>query len=462
MSEKSYFHNGTAVGHATEAPYNQELFAGIINTTHALDGAFVLPDKLNNLEVSAGAGRSLNVATGQALIYGYWYENDAIVNLTQAQNTSNHNRIDAVVAEVDTETGTGTLKIIQGVSGALPSLPPTNTCDTLKQCLLAYYVATPAFAAASDNYVLDQRQFLVNAYHRNTYSTQNDFPNGMFVGWGDSENTGSSRRAMPGWYWNGVGAAYSVKDAERFEDMPYGRCAQIYAEPDTVTEGFRFGIFASTIARTLTFSMLLQVNEGEVRIDFAGTYKYYPAMDGVWQVIIRASASGEEYVQIDAYSGADTKFGDLRLAQGLAVAERDTDFPQLIMFDAPTFLNRDGGQSFAGLSTGNTQVYLYMLGHTEDFYSTAWEMPVKALVLWVGMNDSGSAAGNAFAYIGFYNGATGPYNIYASAAGLTNDTSGFCVGWLDQVTSNYYTNMHIIATGAGTTDVELACVGVII
>lgn len=82
MAEESYFWDGT-VGDASLAPYDDgELmsvfFRALLNGT---GDQGVLRGWLNELECTDGGVDTVTVLTGGALLYGYWHESDANVNV---------------------------------------------------------------------------------------------------------------------------------------------------------------------------------------------------------------------------------------------------------------------------------------------------------------------------------------------------------------------------------------------
>lgn len=469
MTEKSYFHNGTAAGDALEAPYDQNEFADLVQASFA-NGMFVLPNQLNNFPATPGVLRRINIGTGRALINGFWYENDATVTVTIGSNSTSYNRIDAIVVEIDTEAGAGEIKVLQGIPEELPSPPPLNTCETLLQMPLYYVAAVTGGPVTIDaKYIYDQRRFMDNVYHRNYHTRQNDFPNGLFIAWCDSENSGTSRRPMPGWKFNGVGTPQSVKDAERFDGMVWGRCVQYYTAPSDSTEGFEITVLTDENAsQEFTLSFTLQVNDGYTTVAFGGNSLDYIASDTPYQVIIRDSLTGYHTLSISG-TASSAKFGDFRLAQGFCIAQQTSNGPEIVMFDEPVYMNRTVNNSppvtLAGLSTGLVSgIYMDMFGATEDFYpSTTYQ--VKGLIFQMRVNDSGSAGSNdIYGGLYFYGGLTTLYQLRVDVGGVANDEPRYSTGimWNDQETNLRGLGVYANATGAGTLDIDLSIVGVIL
>ena len=82
----------------------------------APDGVFDFAD--NKLAVSAPGGMLVNIATGRAMIQGFWYKNTSIVGLAIAANGTASTRIDWVVLRLDRATNSVVLAIRQGTAGA--------------------------------------------------------------------------------------------------------------------------------------------------------------------------------------------------------------------------------------------------------------------------------------------------------------------------------------------------------
>lgn len=122
MTERSRFWGGTSTGDATVAPYDAETeFAQVLMSIAGARGvptdlSMVFRDDSNELAVTGGAS-PVAVATGRALVYGTWYENDAALNVaipTPAAST----RIDRIVARKSWAAQTVRITRIAGTEGA--------------------------------------------------------------------------------------------------------------------------------------------------------------------------------------------------------------------------------------------------------------------------------------------------------------------------------------------------------
>jgi hypothetical protein len=91
MAEMSYLWNNPGTGDSPAAPgYTDDIlmntvFKMILNGT---GNQGVLRGWLNELAVTDGGGLSINIATGGASVYGFWFENDAILNLAVPNNST--------------------------------------------------------------------------------------------------------------------------------------------------------------------------------------------------------------------------------------------------------------------------------------------------------------------------------------------------------------------------------------
>ena len=121
MTENSRFWTGTSTGDASEAPYDAPTeFARVLIS---LAGAGAIPTNLGgvfrgelNVLAVSGATSPVAVASGRALAYGNWYENDASLNVavsTPAVST----RIDRVVLRKSWAAQTVRITLIAGVEG---------------------------------------------------------------------------------------------------------------------------------------------------------------------------------------------------------------------------------------------------------------------------------------------------------------------------------------------------------
>lgn len=492
MTERSYFHDGTAQSHASAAPYTVDQFARLTALVHATSGKYVLPEELNNLEVtSPGGTATVNVNSGKAFIEGYWYENDASVSLTIAANASTYGRWDRIIVEIDTEAETATLRVLQGVPARTPDPPTLNTCATKLQLSLARVYMPAAGVQTQSYYVHDERHFANNAYHQNYCSTNNDFPNHRFLGWGDSTNsfakTGTIRQPMPGWTPITGGAGSDLRAAPLFDSMGWGRCVENYYAANR-GDGWETVLLSNeNVATMTTLRFLIRVDTGYVVISYGGVTLRMPPCATEQEVIIRASLSGYQTLSFanDSYDFVWTEdanqfvFGDFRLSQGYVIASEDTPFDQYVFYNNPTLNEKIEDAytvpptSLVNLSTGNQAILFADWGTDDDedgiiadfYYIPSFLNGIKAFILRLRANDSGSAgAANTNVRLrGNRRTSVTEYLMRGEIGNEANDQEKYFLSVFPlekELSPGALVSYN--ASGAGTLDVQLAIVGVVI
>lgn len=139
MTERSRFFN--SYGADTRA-YNAAELAQVFSR-FLRNG--VIRDIGGNLAVSAGAGVSVSVADGEAIINGYWYENDAAKTVDLAAPDPANPRIDRIVLRLDLSSNVRliTAEAKTGVPAASPVAPALQQDGTIWEESLAQ-VRVPA------------------------------------------------------------------------------------------------------------------------------------------------------------------------------------------------------------------------------------------------------------------------------------------------------------------------------
>lgn len=134
MAESSYYWQGNAVGDAVLAPYDMDEFLALyLRTVFLEDPTVQAPiDGYANMLAPSNSGTTVYMATGAALVYGFVYENDAILSLSAAG--AGYYRLVLRVLWGATQTVRAVL--LSGGGGGLPALtqvPGTqyevNLCD---------------------------------------------------------------------------------------------------------------------------------------------------------------------------------------------------------------------------------------------------------------------------------------------------------------------------------------------
>lgn len=181
MVEQSYFWDGTALGDATLAPYDETEFGAAYR--HSLGQSFVIGDYLNILEVKTTNTNdaSVTVGTGAAYVFGWLYENTSILTFVIAAQGGGNNRIDLLTLQYDSVNQTVRAVVVAGVAAANPTLPATPA----NALALGYVYVPNGFGAGSTvarNTVHDLRIINSPAIGNHRYVEQpNLIPNAEYL-----------------------------------------------------------------------------------------------------------------------------------------------------------------------------------------------------------------------------------------------------------------------------------------
>lgn len=120
MGEWSYYWDGTTTGDATEAPYESEEIAWNWRSMFQTypDEQSVLAGYEGELEVTNPSAQTIRVATGAALAYGRYYENDAAVDLAGATPGAGDDNYYTVVLRVDWTAQTIRITLLSNLAGS--------------------------------------------------------------------------------------------------------------------------------------------------------------------------------------------------------------------------------------------------------------------------------------------------------------------------------------------------------
>lgn len=160
------FYNSVGGDRTYNAEQMSTLFAGIIT-----DGIF--SGIGTSMKVTNPSGLNVSIGIGRAWFNNTWSFNDSIMPLTLATADALFPRIDAVIIEVDQNTGVraNSIKILTGTPASVPANPPLITSTLKNQYVLAYCrvnaasaiittltdmvgtVGTPYIASAIDNFL---------------------------------------------------------------------------------------------------------------------------------------------------------------------------------------------------------------------------------------------------------------------------------------------------------------------
>lgn len=125
--------------------------------------------------VTAGSGMSVDVAAGSAIVRGFYWESDAVVNLAVADAHATYQRKDYVVLTASQSGNAVTLEVVTGSADAGGGTLPSLTTDSTTWQIPVGVVTIPAAAISlvSGN-VASNRQYLGLRIH--PYATTADRP----------------------------------------------------------------------------------------------------------------------------------------------------------------------------------------------------------------------------------------------------------------------------------------------
>jgi hypothetical protein len=134
MAQTSGFHSttgGVAVGHQV-ANYSEALLTTAYKIIAACHGDVgIAPSYLNALAPTAGGANTVNVATGAAIVNGYWYLNDAVQAVTIPSSGGGTIRYDRVVLR---HTGSPTFTVVLTVLTGSAIMPPAKGANDVDIC----------------------------------------------------------------------------------------------------------------------------------------------------------------------------------------------------------------------------------------------------------------------------------------------------------------------------------------
>ena len=118
-----------------------------------------IPNKLNELEVTSTSLLSVQVASGEAMIQGRWYQNDAVKELTLQTADSTYDRIDRIVLRLNLSTDQRkiTAEVKTGVAESSPSAPGLQRDNTIYELSLAQIFVASGAGSIDDTNITDER-----------------------------------------------------------------------------------------------------------------------------------------------------------------------------------------------------------------------------------------------------------------------------------------------------------------
>lgn len=156
MSEKSGFFDAKLAGDTYDRIYKASNFADYFSS---FIGNGVFSPSTNKLKVTAldTPEMSVNILSGQAFIYGYWYKNSETMQLPIDASDSALNRIDLVVLKLDYDNRSIQIEIVKGTPASTP-VAPTLERDSSGYCLeLAQILISAGVSAIVQTSITDKR-----------------------------------------------------------------------------------------------------------------------------------------------------------------------------------------------------------------------------------------------------------------------------------------------------------------
>lgn len=174
----------------------------------------VAPGKLNQCAVAAGAGMQITVATGQAWVLAYFFQNDTTATFTLAAADPSNPRIDRVVVHFDRSAYSADIRVLTGTPAGSPVEPALTQNATIWEIPLASVAV--AAGATSVGTITDERTFL-DVYPQTADPTQvasNNGPAGLqkWVSW--LTNAIKGIKGTTNWY-DGVPASLSALNTNK-------------------------------------------------------------------------------------------------------------------------------------------------------------------------------------------------------------------------------------------------------
>ncbi|WJN62956.1 minor tail protein [Streptomyces phage phiScoe25] len=148
MAQTSYPFDAQTVSESQYSSYFRELQdSGVVGSSNS-----------TTLAVTAGTGMTLNIAIGQAIVRGHFYNNDAVATLTLAA-ADTAARTDRIVLRLDPAANSIVLAVVKGTAGGgVPSLTQTDT-GIYEMVLANVAVGASATSIVAAN-ITDQRRWV--------------------------------------------------------------------------------------------------------------------------------------------------------------------------------------------------------------------------------------------------------------------------------------------------------------
>lgn len=452
MALNGYFFDGTTIGDATLAPYDDSEIANVF----ARFGNGVIEGYENELEVTAsGVNGVVAVGSGAARVNGYLYINDTDTTVAVPSCVAN-NRIDVITLYVDTAAQTVRLNRIEGVEAANPVIPAIPSTDFPLAWLWLVSTYNAATGYPNSPYIHDLREFEIINASKTGVPYNNLIPNSEFLSF---TGNGAANPAPDEWWVAGATLGTTIGSAIT------------HARSRTVNITGAGGDLISTAVplqkgKRYTLRGSVYINSGAVNIQVERSVVYGGSIS---KIITNAPGVETEFIiRFDAYpttdytslsfacqvGGTDFELGQVVLVEGNVPGNYA---PKHELIFANAYLT-DANWNFTAKSTGTTVVDL------SAAFSGNIGVYIRGLILAMAGNDSGSA-GNPVK-MGLYSqlaGAATDNLSQLSLEGVPNDEIRERIGYVptNHLVSQGYFDVGVSASGAGTFDVQLRVLGVI-
>lgn len=137
-------------------------FAKALLGTGVIKGALIAGSAGNDFAVTApGSGMTVNVGTGQAMVYGHWCQNDASSAQTIGAADPSNPRIDRVVLKHDVTAKTVSIVVKAGTPAPSPSAPSLTQTPSTWEMSLCQVAVGAGVSSISNGNVTDERTYAV-------------------------------------------------------------------------------------------------------------------------------------------------------------------------------------------------------------------------------------------------------------------------------------------------------------
>jgi len=484
MTEKSWLWDGTAIGDATLAPYDKDIFNKwfAISASHDYNRVYVLPGIYNDLFISPIATQSyatVQIASGAAIVGKYIYISDETIYFNiDSLSSSGFYRYDSIILRLNKLTQEIRLAILRGEEAASSPVPPTLTQNNT-----TWEIEIARIYIDSVSFVVDEEHLSVYLHFLPIGPYFNSNPNNIILDPECFEYVPRATTDLPAWvYFKDIGTLNLTSSI-----LPQTRGGSI-----TLTNGSASDHFVQTCGLALkendpfTIEGIIKLNDSTTAVDIicylyetehpitlGAAFDYFnsPTPDSTYT--IRIIGSGTHHIKRTFYAQQD--IGSIRIFIKGQATTNNFSIGQFLM--SPGYftggirsrhkiyplVDRHSNTSWDGdaKSSGTTQIDLttsfggYILPH------------IRGLVLKVQARDSGSAANtNVYVQILSYNSTTVYGELRLDGVPNNDIRSRHIMVYTDEPFHTSLSAIHgfavlVSATGAGTMDVWIDVVGII-